>query len=296
MNYDEFKIEIMSTVSEKLGDGYQVTINEVLKTNSVKLYGMVIREKGQNIAPTIYLESFYEAYTEGKELDTLGNEIVNIYERSKPIRERSFDFFRDYENVKENLCLKIINKSNNEEMLNEVPGIDFLDLVAVPYCTMIDADMGHISIPIRNEHIKMWGMEKDEVLEYAKDNTIKKLGLEVTPISDIIKRSYPNLESHIEMLPEDKMFVLTNRNKTYGAVNIIYEDVLSDFSKAADSDFYILPSSVHEVIIFLHDSTDGWDQLDEMVREVNSACLLKEEVLSDHAYFYSREKGTLIEK
>jgi len=296
MNYDEFKNQMTEVVSEKLGNNYNITVNEVLKTNSVKLYGLVIREKEISIAPTIYLEQFYEEYLEGKEVDTIAEEIVNIYENSKPNKEKSFNFFKDYSQVRDKLCLKLINKSKNEEMLSSVPYIDFLDLAAVPYCVMSDGLMGNISILVKSDHIKMWGIGEEELLKEAKENTQRKLGVDVTPIMDIIESVYPKKANEIEDMPTNHMYVLTNNTKTFGAINIIYEDILMDFAKAADSDFFVLPSSVHEVILLLDNDMDNWECHNETIKEVNSSWLLEEEILSDHAYYYSRERGILLMK
>lgn len=60
-----------------------------------------------------------------------------------------------------------------------------------------------------------------------------------------------------------------------------------------ECDLYILPSSIHEVILIPAYDHDSYDELTSMVKEVNSTQLSKEEILSDHVYFYSRETGQI---
>ena len=60
-----------------------------------------------------------------------------------------------------------------------------------------------------------------------------------------------------------------------------------------DSDFYILPSSVHEVILVPTTSKKDLQKMSDMVESVNTSTLLPEEILSDHAYYYSREQDEI---
>ena len=53
-------------------------------------------------------------------------------------------------------------------------------------------------------------------------------------------------------------------------------------------------SSIHEVILIPAYDHDSYDELTSMVKEVNSTQLSKEEILSDHVYFYSRETGQIL--
>lgn len=96
-----------------------------------------------------------------------------------------------------------------------------------------------------------------------------------------------------EMFPP--MYVITNKQNLYGAVCILYPDVLKDVAQKLDSDFYVLPSSVHETIAVPAENLDinHASSLKAMVREVNQSELTPEEVLSDNVYYYCRKKHTL---
>ena len=74
---------------------------------------------------------------------------------------------------------------------------------------------------------------------------------------------------------------------------MLYKDPLRDFANYMGHDLYILPSSIHEVILIPAYDHDSYDELTSMVKEVNSTQLSKEEILSDHVYFYSRETGQI---
>ena len=59
------------------------------------------------------------------------------------------------------------------------------------------------------------------------------------------------------------------------------------------NDYYILPSSVHEVIIVPYSEILVCSKLDEMVREINITQVEEEDVLSNHVYLYDRGSGKL---
>ena len=62
MEYKEFVEYIKMNAGYIAGEGGNITINHVIKNNGCEMDGLVIMEKGKDIAPTIYLDSFYELY------------------------------------------------------------------------------------------------------------------------------------------------------------------------------------------------------------------------------------------
>ena len=92
-----------------------------------------------------------------------------------------------------------------------------------------------------------------------------------------------------------KMIVISNEKKMNGASVILYPNVLRDLWEQ-NGDFYLIPSSVHEVIL-IKDSEDIKEkELNLTIQNVNQTQLLLEEVLSNHAYFYSEATGLCMSK
>ena len=84
-----------------------------------------------------------------------------------------------------------------------------------------------------------------------------------------------------------------SKDHRYGD-SIICIDPLRDFANYMGHDLYILPSSIHEVILLLDDEyVQSSEELREMVRETNRMVVDQEEVLSDHIYHYDREKDEI---
>lgn len=89
------------------------------------------------------------------------------------------------------------------------------------------------------------------------------------------------------------MYILTNTAGINGATTMIYKDVIRNFAKEHDTDFYILPSSIHEVILVPYEERISKEELKDMVGEVNCTQVALEEVLSDRVYIYRRDTNMI---
>ena len=90
------------------------------------------------------------------------------------------------------------------------------------------------------------------------------------------------------------MYIMTNRQEVNGASVLLYDDVLQTFALKKKTDFYIMPSSIHEVILIPKSKSPDLKDLNEMINEVNETQVQEEEVLSDHAYYYEKNTHTLM--
>ncbi len=90
-----------------------------------------------------------------------------------------------------------------------------------------------------------------------------------------------------------KMYVLTNREKTFGAAEILDAHTLQAIGKMLADDFIVIPSSVHETIIVPADNAPEYSELMDMVCEINATHVDAEERLSNHIYRYNRNEGRL---
>lgn len=261
---------------------------ETKKNNGVILHGIRIMEPESNIAPVIYLDSAFIDYQNGRDFYEIVTAVAEDYIKNRPVFGFDATIMYDYDRVKYRICFKVVNTALNHELLENVPHIPFCDLSVVFY-VLVD---NNASITVNNSFMTIWGVDTDELFETAKSNTQRLLGGEVMPMSDIIA-SIPNSMTEVRLPgPEDcGMYVATNREKVNGAAVFLYDSLLSEFSEKIGKDFYIIPSSIHE-LIFLADSFGREpEELREMISEVNAKCVEPEEVLSDNVYRYCRETG-----
>ena len=290
MEYGDFLQCVQERTKKYAGKGGIVSVNHVIKNNGCELDGLVIMEKGKNISPTIYLNGYFDEYQSGKELDDIVTEIMQKYNENKDKLQIEADYFDDFNNIKACIVYKVINYSRNYRLLKNVPHKKILDLAVVYYCLLGQRDGENITALIHNSNMKKWNVTEQDLHYAAVENTPKLLESQIRPMSAIISDVLEDCELDSRT---DEMYVLTNKSRLNGASCILYENVLRHFAEQIGRDLYILPSSVHEVILLpMYEDYDK-RELECMVRDVNSDGVAKDEILSDRVYTYNRKDGMI---
>lgn len=293
MEFTNFTTLVQREVEKRAGENYRVKLNDVMKNNGVVLRGITLMQDDSNISPTIYLNPYYDAYENGDTtLGTVIDEVIDTYERNKINRSIDMKFFLNYETVRSRIIFKLINTEKNRELLRDVPYIPFHDLSIVFQCLVSEERFGNASILIHNVHLQLWKVNARELYECALENTPLLQGYELADMNTVLEEMKAlggmDDEEIEDMQQEVPMYVLSNKSRINGASCILYKDILKDFAMVVDKDLYVLPSSIHEVILLPSDGTQESEQLKEMVREINQSQVEKEEVLSDSVYYYRR--------
>ena len=296
MSYEGFctcvKIDIQHILT-----GAKVIVQKVMKNNGISKHGLIIRENGAgNITPTIYLESFYQSYLEGRKLEWIVQDILTIYQIHKPLWNFDLEAFRDWDRTKNRLVCRLVNREMNRENLDSIPHVPYLDL-AVTFACLVDSELlgDDASIPIYNSHLEMWGITVEELYTIAMKNTQRLL----PPIIQEIQEAIGSMGADIDSLsPEEQsagrhMYVLSNKKRYYGAVYMLYKDVLKGFADRMASDLYILPSSVSELILIPTWKCGNPAGLRSIVRIMNMEQLHTDEILSDNVYRFIRQTGEI---
>lgn len=298
MEYREFLENVRKEVESRYDSNVSVTLNHVMINNGTELDGITIMEKDKNIAPTIYINSFYDRYREGVSLKAVVSEIIRIYNQNKNSININADYFENYENVRKTIVYKLVNYQKNKKLLEDVPYKRVLDLAVVFYCLIEQRKGVSATALIHNEHLRIWNVTEDEIYNDALKNTPVLLAGSIVPMSKILSEiagtaPVDNDEKVCEYTGEDILYVLTNSSRVNGAACILYDNLLKKFANDVHSDLYILPSSVHEVIIVPKKNAFDKSELADMVREVNEQGVSQDEILSDNVYEYNRKNGLI---
>lgn len=296
--FEEFKVEIKEKVQAFFGEDYNVSVRDFPKNNGVILHGLTALHKDSCMSPTIYLEPYYKTYCEGTEIRDIVMNIFEFYEKYKFTGQMNLDFLLDYGQVRTQIFCKLIHYENNRKMLSDVPHKRFLDLAMVCYIHYMNDFMGEGSILVRTGQLDDWGIPEETLFTDARHNMENKMKPEILSMKEIIlgmmakqggrdTREYREMEEAFRD-PEyaDFMYVLTHKNGYFGAVSMCDDRIMEKFSKDCHGSFYILPSSIHELILIPDRGIHQKDELKCMVEEVNAGCVMDEERLSDNVYYY----------
>lgn len=291
--------QFAESIKEKLEQQgqFEVCPKQVLKNNGVMRCGLMVSSGKNNLAPTIYMEPFFKAYRDGADMEKLVGEILEAYE-SSPSEDVDMSFFRDFSKVKDRLCMKLVNRKMNPELLSKVPYRDFLDMAVVYYADYYDPEIGAGAIQVYNTHMKAWGVTEEELWEAANINTPKRKPGRIESMGDMLAEMFAGQgdgDNECCCMGELSvpMLVITNKQRLLGAAVILYDGMLKRAADKFGSDLFILPSSLHEVLAVPMIEERDAAEFKKMVKEVNQKELQPEDVLSDNVYIYRREQDRL---
>ncbi len=294
-----FAEQVASGLKNAIGGNSEVLIQNVRKNNGVVLTGVSIFSKDRNMSPTIYLEGSYEQYLEGEDMEEIVKELHACYTENCPENAFDTDFFIDYELVRERIAYRLVNREKNADFLKEVPFIPYLDMAIIFFCKIEHEELGSGMIQIRNEHMRLWGAEKERLFYDAERNMRRLCPELICTMQELLESAGDEQEIPEDMLREAgesgklQMLVITNSGKSYGAAVILYEGVLDGLSERMQSSLAILPSSVHEMIVLPVKNEEEAAAFCGMVREINETQVETEEVLTDSVYFYDKHMHVL---
>ncbi len=306
MSVKEFAEKVRKAAQEILGKEYYLEVQEHTKVNDTTFVSVNVHNKSSNISPIIYMESFHKEYEEGRTFGDIMSEFMRVYWDSVPEGEFDADFIRNFDLVKERLTVHLINFEKNSKILEDAYYERFLDLAAVFYIDVESVKMGNGSIKVRKEYLKGWNVSGKELMEAVIENTARKKEIEVTSMVSFFKEVYKAkgceefmgelLEGSVNM---PQLWILSTGSKVFGAKAMLMNDALKKFAEERDSNFFIIPSSVHEILAVPDDAAyfgddfrnERCNELKQMIETVNRTELAREEFLSDNLYYFDRKLG-----
>jgi hypothetical protein len=302
MEFSAFVAALERQLQERYPD-CEVKVCPVEKNNGVQLTAIHILQKGHTLTPSIYLEECYRQYLDGRSLEETLSAVAGLYEEQKLPGEVPLPALEDFEAVQDILCCRLINWEKNRERLQEMPHRQFLDC-AVTYDIPVTLSEGREGrITVTETLRRLWHVDEDTLYRHGMENTRRLMPVKLQPvgelIGDILSARRKDRESEgawqeAEEVPDIPLYVLRCESGSQtSAAALLYREVLQEFAKK-HGDFYILPSSVFEVLLApVAGLPADAASLCGMVQEVNRTQVLPEEVLSDCAYRYHGATGEI---
>ncbi len=298
MNYHEFQEALQKELACRLDPGISLRPTITIKNNDTKLHGLIFEDNTSNKAPVLYLDDFYEKFQDGVPLAAIAEDIVKLSHHAAKIDLPDVNNLFDYRQLQKQILYKFVNLKANQELLKDVPHIPYLDLAIVFY-VLLDCrnDGSMVTILIRNKHLELWKKDVQALLSDAHQNTRNIFPAEWIPASKTVSSIPIDEDGHTisdldaELQPE--LFILSNSVMQQGAICVLYDGILNQIWNFLQEDYFIIPSSIHEVMI-VRASGAAINNLNEIIQEVNELAVSPEERLSDHAYFYARKHQRLL--
>ena len=283
--YKDFYSALEMAMEPEGGHLQEVTVP---KNNRI-MNGIAIKFEDIALAPAVYPDQYYSEWTDGKPMNQIIREICDRIEDSAVDMDLLSEGNLNRENAADHLQAAVVNFESNKEWLKEVPHERMADL-AVYSKWILDSGSGMVSsVTVTDSVLAHLQLTKEEALKIAKDNTAEEskfYSLDDT-MRDMV-RDCGGDEEFIEELIGDEhyhpLYVLSNETGIGGAAMIACPAILKHAKEELGEDFYILPSSTHEVLLLKKSDADDMEFLKEMVSEINETHVPLEDRLSDSIY------------
>lgn len=298
MTYEEFKEAVRDSVDKEFGGSAEVYLKTVTKINDTEREAVAVGDNGKETESAVYLDDLYQAYQTTGRFDKCVEKVMRICREQSGIRRE--DLPGTWEEAKPGIQMRVINKEWNREYLKQMPSIYYLNF-AIVFCVVLE-ETGEMSatVSITDDIMSRWGVNEDMLWNTALDN-IRKEAFRLSSMDVVLESMCKAAGLETDSLKEQTSFgkgicplyVATSENQSYGARVILRADLLREFAEKRKSDFFILPSSVHELIFVEDDGKMDAGNLKRMVYEINRQpwTIAPEDRLADSIYYYDREKN-----
>lgn len=299
MTYEKFmeqvKEQILSFLPEEYADA-DVMIQEVTKNNDQKFHVMCIKRPEDRVIPNVYLDGFYRMHQNGRNMGSILTAIAKAHQEGI-IESTEWQSFRaeDYESLKDRLYVTALNRDSNQNYLKDAVHKDIPDTditAAVRVLCESRGKAGTASFLVKENMLEMWGITGEALYEQALRNTEELFAPEMINMKDVLFGCDEKEAESKELLPHE-LYVLGNDAKMNGATVMLYPNLLQKIGEATKSNFFILPSSIHELILVKDIGEMSAEEFQRMVMEINRTQVEPEEVLSDEVYCYDYREQKL---
>ena len=289
---------------EDCGSGpVTITQCEVVKLNDETVHGLTLTPEGKHAGWTLYFDDLYFRYEDGEPAESLMEEAsyrcAEGMEFELPAEPENIDL--SFESVRDRLTVRLVGVRQNMRYMKGRPYIDVgcgLALIAV--INRERDTQSEWTLSVTDELLKNEiRCSREELLTAAMENTVRIEPPVLAYLSDCVRSGYirqfrvRNYLDETEDRPEDirEALVLTNRSTMFGAAALFYPGVAEKIAEILGCGFYVLPSSLHEVIVVADAAEPDIPGMMHTVHEANATVLERCDLLSDNIFHFDPASG-----
>ena len=296
MDYENFKENLLEGLKEGLYErgieDANITTHPVEKLNG-GYEAVQITPADSHIGVTLNMDVFYEAYENGTDMSEIIAKAVDTASHGiESTPDVDIASLTDYSQMKDKLAMEVVSVEGNEEMLAKVPHQNMEDMAVVYRFVLENNQDGAATILATNALIENMGVTPEQLHADAVENAPKIRPVEITGMSEVMVQMMGREQAEMMgIFPVDpaneQMYVASNSTKMQGAGVLAYQDFMEQASaRLGGQDFYILPSSRHEVLLIPDNGQMSLADLEAMVKEVNATQVAPQDKLTDSVYHY----------
>lgn len=280
MDFSEFTDYVKTHITEHLPPEYaaaDIRLDEVQKMNE-RYTGMTVRLEDNVSAPVVNMEMFYQQYQDDRSISDLMKDMADIVQMEPPA-SIDIESMKDYEQVKDKLFIRLNSAEGHEQIMAESPHRMEADLLMTYHIYIPDreGDGGFMSARITNDMMKEFGISQEQLHQDAVAST-----------EQILKPKVQSMMEALTGIPEEnpQMMVVTNEQGVLGASALFCNGIMDKAAEHMNGNYFVLPSSIHEMLVVPDNGNFNRTDLEAMVKEANRTVVEPSDRLSDAVYHY----------
>lgn len=295
MEYMEFLRKLQEKTEEKLGEEVKAEIIQVQKNNGRTRSGILFKDVDAGAVLILYPEEVYQCFRKGADMESCAKKMAETYLQARV----NTDFISGLQNILgqweeagKHLIPILLNTAWNREFLEKTAHVEFLDLSVCFRLQFGRQDGTRYGLQVSKSLMESWRVSEEELMRQALEN-LDSAGCTITQMAEAITRIGGRVPEEAKELVSDVtsgFAVLSNRDMAYGAAAVLKKGLLGDYANSLGRNLFLIPSSIDEFIIQPEDGRHETKELNAMIQEVNCKQVEREKQLSDHVYYYDREK------
>lgn len=289
MDYEQFKEgfrEDLKAALQARGIAADLRENHVEKLNQ-SYDALSVTPEGSNIGVNLNLGSIFEAHAAGLSYkEALDRAVSQVEAGIQQIPALHAADIVNYDEMKNKLSMEVVSAERNADLLQKIPHEQMEDMAVVYRLILGETPGGHNTLLVTNDLMEQFGINREQLHADAMVNAPEIRPSEIRGMTEVMNEMFGG-----GMMPEmdpadEQLFVASVPSNEHGAGVIAYPNFFEDAAEKLGGDFYVLPSSIHEVLLVRDNGEMSVNDLEDMVRSVNASEVRPEEQLTDHVYHY----------
>ena len=290
MDFNEFQNQILQEAKDRMW-GVQVEIRPVEKLQGESYTGLSIQPNDSPMAATLNLDTVYnQMVDQGKSFQEVADDLItHVADIIVDMPKIDVNDITNYDQMKNTLVVQVIPTDRNAEMLADIPHKNIEDMSLVYRMQIDQNENGTSSVLITNAMLENYGVTVDQLHQDAMDAAVINNPATFRSMQEVLSDLMGMPADLMPPMDGPQMYVASVENSLNGAGVIAYPDFMNQVAEQVGGDFFVLPSSVHEVLVIPDDGSIDRHDLESMVREVNASEVLPKDQLSDNVYHYDSQ-------
>ena len=290
MEYHEFVEELEKSLQDQMKGETDFSIQtQTIQNNGEDQKEILYCRAGETWGLPLPAEEAYYDFLEGIPIEKIAQKMMKLMKRYTEVVPRNWR--EKYTYLPENIVPALIPSEGNEVLLEKIPHIPFYDLQII-FKFRVSGGEGCETVTVTDEYILEQGWTEQELLDLSLNNEIfKESALFVHMSENVQEMAVLTKSDDLEQLKDfrDRALLLTNIYFDFGAASVLNQELMCRIADGFGENMYIIPADI-EACMLVAESDLAQKDVQEILDHYNRFSLAPEKKLSDHIYYFDREK------